>query len=52
MTTIQNIQTPTIHLNTTVIRKAALAGLALAGTALLVFAASTDRRSSPSPPSI
>ncbi len=42
MTTIQNtqsIQTPSITVNTTVIRKAALVGLALAGAAVLAAAA-------------
>lgn len=38
MTTIQNIQTPSIQINSNVIRKAAGATLALAVTAALVFA--------------
>ena len=36
MTTIQNIQAPSIHISTDVIRKAAFLGKALAGTAALV----------------
>ncbi len=38
MTTIQHIQTPTVRINTHVIRKAALAVLAIASTALVVLA--------------
>lgn len=36
MTTIQNIQTPTVHINTNALAKAAFTGLALVGTAALV----------------
>lgn len=39
MTAIQNIQTPTIHIPTGVIRKVALAMLALAGAGLVVLLA-------------
>lgn len=39
MTAIQNIQTTTIHIPTAVIRKIALAMLALAGVGLLVLLA-------------
>lgn len=35
MTTIQNIQTPSLHISTSVVRKAAFVGLTLAGTAAL-----------------
>jgi uncharacterized membrane protein len=38
MTTIQNIHTPSLHISTSVIRKAVGATLALAVTALVVFA--------------
>jgi hypothetical protein len=42
MTTIQNISTPTIRINTKVIRKAALGALALAGAALAALTMTSD----------
>jgi hypothetical protein len=42
MTTIQNIHTPSIRINTNVLRKMALVALALAGAALVVLAVATS----------